>query len=117
MIRIFIPISTECSFGSIHSFFQASVAAKRLTTFFLRSELNACSVSREPTPGVAAVIERGVFAWDPEDEPVLHNVSMHFPEGQMTAIVGRVGSGKSSLLQALLGDMEQFAGRVNVTVS
>ncbi|VDP82385.1 unnamed protein product [Schistosoma curassoni] len=45
-----------------------------------------------------------------------NNISIQFPEGQLTTIMGSVGSGKSSLLHALLGDMENFNGRVNVKV-
>ena len=33
------------------------------------------------------------------------------------AVVGAVGSGKSSLIQAILGEMEVVAGSVNVKVS
>ncbi|CAH8552629.1 unnamed protein product [Schistosoma turkestanicum] len=33
---------------------------------------------------------------------------------QLTTIMGSVGSGKSSLLHAILGDMETFNGRINV---
>ncbi|XP_017461230.1 PREDICTED: multidrug resistance-associated protein 1-like, partial [Rhagoletis zephyria] len=36
------------------------------------------------------------------------------PKGSLVAIVGQVGSGKSSLLSAMLGDMEKVGGSVNV---
>ncbi|KAL3313226.1 Multidrug resistance-associated protein 1 [Cichlidogyrus casuarinus] len=86
--------------SSLLNFF---VALKRLTRFLSSSELCPDAVSREDTPGVAAVIERGVFAWDPQANP-----------DQLSAIVGSVGAGKSSLISALLGEMERFGGRVNV---
>lgn len=44
------------------------------------------------------------------------SLTVYFPEGQSTAIVGRVGCGKSSLLNALLGNMELISGRVNIKV-
>ncbi|CAL8085482.1 unnamed protein product [Calicophoron daubneyi] len=96
------------------SLVQAYVSIKRLEKFLRRTEINTDSFSWEDTPGISAVIERGVFGWDPEGEPVLNNVTIHFPEGQLTSVMGTVGSGKSSLLHALLGDMERFNGRVNV---
>jgi len=34
----------------------------------------------------------------------------------LTAIVGQVGVGKSSLLSAMLGEMEKLSGRVNLRV-
>ncbi|TPP55792.1 Cystic fibrosis transmembrane conductance regulator [Fasciola gigantica] len=96
------------------SLVQTFVSVRRINLFLRHTELNANSFSRENTPGIAAVIECGVFGWDPEDEPVLKNISIQFPEGQLTSVMGTVGSGKSSLLHALLGDMELFSGRVNI---
>ncbi|KAG5443091.1 Multidrug resistance-associated protein 1 [Clonorchis sinensis] len=93
---------------------QTYVSLRRIGRFLRRTEVDPNSCSHEDTPGVAAVIERGVFGWDPEGEPILQNISVQFPEGQLTSIMGKVGCGKSSLLQALLGEMELFNGRVNV---
>ena len=36
--------------------------------------------------------------------------------GSLVAVVGSVGTGKSSLLQAILGEMEKVHGEVNVKV-
>ncbi|KAF9344624.1 hypothetical protein BGX26_004099, partial [Mortierella sp. AD094] len=38
-------------------------------------------------------------------KPTLLNVTLHIPEGNLTAIVGRIGQGKSSLLSAIMGEM------------
>lgn len=58
------------------------------------------------------VIENGRFSWG-SDEPVLHNINISIPSGSLVAVVGSVGSGKSSLLSAFLGEMEKLSGRVN----
>ncbi|KAF9048460.1 ABC protein [Panaeolus papilionaceus] len=42
----------------------------------------------------------------------LSNITMDVPRGSLIAIVGRVGSGKSSLLSGLIGDMRRVAGEV-----
>ncbi|KAI0826665.1 multidrug resistance-associated ABC transporter [Trametes gibbosa] len=48
---------------------------------------------------------------DTEEEPfVLKDVKLKIPKGSFVAIVGRVGSGKSSLLQALIGEMRKTRG-------
>ena len=43
-------------------------------------------------------------------------LSMHVKRGELVAIVGSVGTGKSSVLQALLGEMEKVEGTVTVKV-
>ena len=46
-----------------------------------------------------------------------YSISMEVPDGALVAVVGSVGSGKSSLLSAILGEMEKLKGSVNVKVS
>ncbi|EEB92515.1 hypothetical protein MPER_08961, partial [Moniliophthora perniciosa FA553] len=41
----------------------------------------------------------------------LTNINLTVPRGAFIAIVGRVGSGKSSLLQAMLGEIKKTDGR------
>ncbi|KAG0699189.1 ABC protein [Suillus ampliporus] len=41
------------------------------------------------------------------------NVTMTIPRGQLVAVVGPVGSGKSSLLQGLIGEMRKVSGYVS----
>ena len=62
------------------------------------------------------VVEAGSFAWSAGASPTLQDVSLRVARGSLMAVVGTVGSGKSSLLSALLGEMEKLAGRVNVQV-
>lgn len=50
------------------------------------------------------------------DRPTLRNINLQVEQGQLVAVVGTVGSGKSSLLSALLGEMEKINGRVNTKV-
>ncbi|TEB30865.1 multidrug resistance-associated ABC transporter [Coprinellus micaceus] len=48
-----------------------------------------------------------------EEKPFqLNNVKLTVPKGAFVGIVGRVGSGKSSLLQALIGEMRKTRGNV-----
>ena len=43
------------------------------------------------------------FAYEPDAAPVLKDVDLRVPEGKVVAFVGRSGSGKSSLLNLILG--------------
>ncbi|KAF9932494.1 hypothetical protein FBU30_008067 [Linnemannia zychae] len=46
--------------------------------------------------------------------PTLTNINFCIKDGSLTAVVGRIGSGKSSLLSALIGDMYKYEGTVQV---
>ncbi|CAH0750174.1 unnamed protein product [Diatraea saccharalis] len=95
---------------------QTSVGIKRLNKFMNCEELDENAVEhdlKEPNP---LVIENGHFSWGEKDsEPVLKNINLHVPRGSLVAVVGAVGSGKSSLLSALLGEMNKVSGRINTT--
>ena len=43
----------------------------------------------------------------------IHDINMSIKKGSLTAIVGPVGCGKSSLFAAILGEMNCVAGEVN----
>ncbi|KAI6044220.1 P-loop containing nucleoside triphosphate hydrolase protein [Pisolithus marmoratus] len=45
--------------------------------------------------------------------PSIRNVNIAIRRGSLTAIVGHVGSGKSSLLSAIIGEMMRVSGEVN----
>lgn len=62
------------------------------------------------------MIENGHFSWGEQDSaPVLKKINLNVPRGSLVAVVGAVGSGKSSLLSALLGEMNKVSGRINTT--
>lgn len=42
----------------------------------------------------------------------LENIQMKIPRGSLIGVVGRVGSGKSSLLQGMIGEMRRVSGTV-----
>jgi ABC-type transport system involved in cytochrome bd biosynthesis fused ATPase/permease subunit len=45
----------------------------------------------------------------------LRNLNVDFPVGQLSLITGPTGSGKSSLLKALLGEMDRVSGKVKLS--
>ncbi|KAG0290187.1 hypothetical protein BGZ96_006338 [Linnemannia gamsii] len=44
----------------------------------------------------------------------LTNINLRIPDGYLTAIVGRIGQGKSSLMSAIMGEMYKLHGSVTV---
>ncbi|KAF9999779.1 hypothetical protein BGZ79_006630 [Entomortierella chlamydospora] len=63
--------------------------------------------SKTPTPVVEPVAEVAV-----QERFKLKNISIDFPVGQLSLVVGATGSGKSALLLALLGELERLEGNV-----
>lgn len=103
----------------ITSIIESSVAVKRLTEYFTSDELQTDAVLfQDPVahPGDESVRVRDAsFTWNRySGETVLDNIDLSARKGELSCIVGRVGSGKSSLLQALLGDLWRNQGEVVV---
>lgn len=64
---------------------------------------------------VSIVLERVSANWVPKQlPPTLCNISMKIENGELCALVGPVGSGKSSILQLLLKELPLGAGRVKL---
>ncbi|XP_061143861.1 ATP-binding cassette sub-family C member 4-like isoform X2 [Syngnathus typhle] len=55
-----------------------------------------------------------VCYWDKQEAPTLQNVSFTIRPDQLLAVIGPVGSGKSSLLSAILGEMSEQSGAVKI---
>ncbi|XP_063229527.1 ATP-binding cassette sub-family C member 3-like [Bacillus rossius redtenbacheri] len=98
---------------AIAAVIQASVSLRRLNDYINKEELSSDSVTHDLTEKDPLVIEKGDFSWGPEEPLVLRRVDLRVRQGSLVAVVGSVGSGKSSLLSALLGELVRVSGRVN----
>lgn len=56
-------------------------------------------------------------SWSSAEAPSLEELNFAAPSGKLVAVIGKVGSGKSSLISALLGEMDKLKGRVAITGS
>lgn len=65
------------------------------------------------TSEYALSITDGTFTWGGEST-TLKNINLKVKKGNLTAVVGSVGCGKTSLISVLLGEMEKINGKVNV---
>lgn len=55
------------------------------------------------------------FSWNQTSRPVLKNVNLSIHRGEHVAVIGQVGSGKSLLLNAILGEAIQSEGSTAVS--
>lgn len=104
----------------ISSIIEASVAISRLTEFFVMDELQPDAVvhlDKATAIGEESVsIKNGTFLWQHKDAPkvALNDINFTARKGELSCIVGKVGSGKSAFLQAILGDLYKSSGTVTV---
>ncbi|KFQ36515.1 Canalicular multispecific organic anion transporter 2, partial [Merops nubicus] len=94
---------------------QTSVSLKRIQQFLNHDELDPnCVETKVIAPGNAISVTNATFSWGKELKPSLKDINLLVPSGALVAIVGHVGCGKSSLVSALLGEMEKLEGEVAV---
>ncbi|NWV28367.1 MRP1 protein, partial [Origma solitaria] len=91
---------------------QTKVSLSRLEDFLFAEDLNPEDVSTNYNENHAVGFIGASFRWEKNGLPILKNLSVSIPEGSLVAVVGQVGSGKSSFLSAVLGEMEKLEGMV-----
>ena len=93
---------------------QAKVSLDRVNKFMNNDELSDEAVLKETgDDGKDAIeISNGTFKWASDEPRVLSDVNLNIKKGSLTAVVGAVGCGKSSLISAILGEMEKESGSV-----
>lgn len=94
---------------------EAVVSVRRIKNFLLLDELPERK-AQEPSDGKAIVHVQDFTAfWDKAlDTPTLQGLSFTARPGELLAVVGPVGAGKSSLLSAVLGELPPTSGLVSV---
>ncbi|KAI8866883.1 hypothetical protein GQ42DRAFT_181032 [Ramicandelaber brevisporus] len=126
--------------GSITSLLESSVAVERVWKFLSADELNESEIAvgpitdtpkdsdktlkqqqqqQQPTKERVGEpllrMSNGTFHWQndtPHLPPVLNDVTFECRRGELVAVVGKVGSGKSALISALLGELHKVSGTV-----
>ncbi|XP_061693084.1 canalicular multispecific organic anion transporter 1 isoform X2 [Syngnathoides biaculeatus] len=93
---------------------QTTVSRKRLEKFLGGEDLESDIVRHDPSFCSAVNVCNGSFSWQKDGEPQLKNVRLDIKPGRLVAVVGAVGSGKSSLMSAILGEMHCTKGFINI---
>ncbi|RQM12030.1 hypothetical protein B5M09_013054, partial [Aphanomyces astaci] len=101
----------------VTSVLQAQVSLQRILSFLQQPDKPTRPQPPKHHDGpTMVVIENGTFAWDQGEgvAPTLKNVSLTVSRGDLVVVHGKVGSGKSSLCMAILGEMHQTEGTTGV---
>ncbi|XP_027249743.1 multidrug resistance-associated protein 4 isoform X4 [Cricetulus griseus] len=101
--------------SAIEKVSETVISIRRIKNFLLLDELPQRK-AQEPCDGKAIVHVQDFTAfWDKAlDTPTLQGLSFTARPGELLAVVGPVGAGKSSLLSAVLGELPPASGLVNV---
>ncbi|KAJ5791126.1 uncharacterized protein N7518_008137 [Penicillium psychrosexuale] len=71
------------------------------------------SVNRKPPSESEVVIKNGSFGWK-HNKFVLQDINVKVPKSSLTLIVGPIGSGKSTLCKAVLGEIPFHQGEITL---
>ncbi|GIY00683.1 canalicular multispecific organic anion transporter 2 [Caerostris extrusa] len=99
---------------AIADLIQANVSIKRLRQFFYCENKDKTVIGSNPENGEAVTIKEASFSWTSDSDCVLNNINLHVRKGQIIAVIGPVGAGKSSLLSSLLGELHKKSGSVDM---
>ncbi|KAI5919203.1 P-loop containing nucleoside triphosphate hydrolase protein [Camillea tinctor] len=123
----YLPVSIQAAFDSW-------AALLRIQEYLLSGEME--EVPYEPRLAAAVEVRRGTFTWNYRKPDVseskdggsiayslpirgnhkspfiLEDIHVLVPRGELLAVIGSVGSGKTSFLSALTGDMQKTSGSV-----
>ncbi|XP_028287423.1 cystic fibrosis transmembrane conductance regulator [Parambassis ranga] len=125
--------------GSIQMWYDTLALIKKIEEFLMKEEyrvleynltttdLELVNVSASWDEGIGELFEKikqenkanghlngdsGLFFTNLYITPVLKNISLHLEKGQMLAVAGSTGSGKSSLLMMILGELVPSEGKI-----
>ncbi|KAJ4718638.1 ABC transporter family protein [Melia azedarach] len=118
----------------INGLIDAFISTRRLSRFLSCSEYKhereqaanspSCfsnDLSDFASKDMAVIIQDATCSWYTGDEKdqnlVLNHISLCLPKGSLVAVIGEVGSGKSSLLNSILGETQLIHGSIHASGS
>ena len=98
----------------INSLNQSYISAKRIEEVFAENPEDILTeiAQREGSLNQSLRVEHLIFTYPDAAQPSLRDISFEMKEGQILGIIGGTGSGKSSLVQVLLGLYQPDSGSI-----
>ncbi|KAI5409089.1 ABC transporter C family member 3 [Lathyrus oleraceus] len=96
---------------------QTKVSLDRIVTFLRLDDLQTDVVEKLPrgSSDIAIEIVNGNFSWDlSSGNTTLKNINLRVCHGMRVAVCGTVGSGKSSLVSCIIGEIPKISGNLKV---
>ncbi|XP_009998357.1 PREDICTED: canalicular multispecific organic anion transporter 1 [Chaetura pelagica] len=98
----------------LSSLVQTKVSTVRLERYLAGEDLDTSAIHHNPVEGSAVSFSEATFSWEQNGSAAIRDVTLDIAPGSLVAVVGAVGSGKSSLVSAMLGEMENIKGHINI---
>eukprot|EP01084_Bolivina_argentea_P172603 298999_1 len=121
MIMLFARLAVVCLPVSIGYISSLLVTTKRIDTFLdkkiINKNIDAKQISMQNN--IIIQIDNASFKWSSvndiniKNDFMLKNVNLKINKGKLIGIIGTVGSGKTSLFEAIIGEMECINGNIN----
>lgn len=93
---------------------QAGASLSRVGSLLrTRSRIQDGTAGRLPAGPLAIDLDHVDFGYAPDD-PVLHDLSLHLPAGRVLGVVGRTGSGKTTVTRLVARTHDPDAGTVRI---
>ncbi|XP_017247445.1 ABC transporter C family member 3 [Daucus carota subsp. sativus] len=97
---------------------QTKVSLDRISSFLRLDDIQTDVVKRLPVGSCDTAVEivDGTFSWDVcSPNPTLKDINFKVSRGMRVAVCGIVGSGKSSLLSCILGEVPRLSGVIEIS--
>ena len=97
---------------SMVSIASAMVSVKRLLKFLLLPEVDGSIVEELNKDSENSVVfDQVSIGWE-ADKSTLSNINMIIPNGELVAVIGQTGAGKSTFVQSILGETFKTKGTI-----
>ncbi|KAF9329230.1 hypothetical protein BG006_007662 [Podila minutissima] len=109
----------------ISSSVEAYVAMGRVYKFLTSAEVDPDAIIVEDCPRSSSDLQSATdkytiiatdasYSWYKNGNPVISGINVALKNDSLLTVIGRVGSGKSSLVAALCGDLERVSGEIRI---